>query len=665
MSNLGFRAADFRFQIELHGNNRLLEFVAIGPNPDQRWRRPLPEGQVIRLGRAPLQGWSVPWDLRISREHVDLKLVGGRLEVRCLETARNPAYRLGEAQRQFTIGAGEDFRIGGTTFRIDRVSGDAPTCTAPTGSAPTSTAPSSSAPASAESAAGPPRGTSEVEELKAQVAALQMQIAAQAEARRHESEAARLRPDSEVELLRAQVEALKTQVATQRRPADEKDRQIADLKARLAALQGGEQTTPAGEQSAASPPAAGSAPPAASPRAAQSPAPQPPAAAEPASRAAGRPDVEALKARLEAQAAAKRQTRQELGDDPYHDPLPPTPAPATAMARLEFVTPVAPPDEVSARPARDNGAHRGERKSTLFVLKAQIEAQAAKLRRSGKRGAAKATDSRQSDVEALKALLEARAAERDKARRSPSFPSKSSSGIRSSHITALLALHEARGAAREMAGRAEREAAGGDDDTDEVVLIEAADDEHKDPGPAEPLPRRIWRLLPRDVQEAARAMASGLVSDEAVKARLVAALNQLLITREFLTDAELHAALNAVAGGGQTSSRRSWTEGELRRAARHALARVLPGLARKAAPACSVPAARLLRGKSFGGSETLNADPHGATYVAAPAPPGCMLPVELVRIDAGTLAELRESSAEFRAAAAGNSAPARPPKAHS
>ncbi len=106
----------------------MLELVAIGPEPGQRWRRPLPMDQAVRVGRSPRSGWAVPWDLRISREHADLTLQGDRLHVRCLDTALNPAYRRGEVLKEFTIGAGEDFRIGGTSFRLDKIddAGQAP-----------------------------------------------------------------------------------------------------------------------------------------------------------------------------------------------------------------------------------------------------------------------------------------------------------------------------------------------------------------------------------------------------------------------------------------------------------------------------------------------------------------------------------------------------------
>lgn len=95
------------------------EFVAIGPGVNQTWRHRIPSDRAIRLGRSPRGGWAVPWDMRISREHADLLLEGDRLRIRCLATARNAIYLRGEPLADFTIGPGEDFRIGRTVFRVD------------------------------------------------------------------------------------------------------------------------------------------------------------------------------------------------------------------------------------------------------------------------------------------------------------------------------------------------------------------------------------------------------------------------------------------------------------------------------------------------------------------------------------------------------------------
>lgn len=99
----------------------MLELVAIGPEPDQRWRRPMPDASTVRLGRSPAGGWAVPWDMRISRDHADLIVAGDRLTVRCLESARNPAYYDGEAVKQLSVGVGEEFIIGKTRFVVGEI----------------------------------------------------------------------------------------------------------------------------------------------------------------------------------------------------------------------------------------------------------------------------------------------------------------------------------------------------------------------------------------------------------------------------------------------------------------------------------------------------------------------------------------------------------------
>lgn len=96
----------------------VLQLVANGPEPGQKFSRALPDGKTVRLGRAPTDGWQVPWDLYISREHADIRLEGERLHIRCLEEATNPAYYQGKALRELEIGVDEKFRIGKTTFRL-------------------------------------------------------------------------------------------------------------------------------------------------------------------------------------------------------------------------------------------------------------------------------------------------------------------------------------------------------------------------------------------------------------------------------------------------------------------------------------------------------------------------------------------------------------------
>jgi adenylate cyclase len=91
--------------------------VATGLDDQQYWRRELVEGEVIRIGRAPREGWAVPWDVLISREHADVELVAQGLRVRALETARNPIMYNEQMSTEFVAVPGDEFQIGRTVFQ--------------------------------------------------------------------------------------------------------------------------------------------------------------------------------------------------------------------------------------------------------------------------------------------------------------------------------------------------------------------------------------------------------------------------------------------------------------------------------------------------------------------------------------------------------------------
>lgn len=97
------------------------DLIAQGPTPSDRWRRPLPKESIpakpVVLGRTAT-GWSVPWDDRISRCHASLTWNGARLQVVRTLDARNPIFYKGLRQDEFTIGIGDHFVIGQTTFSL-------------------------------------------------------------------------------------------------------------------------------------------------------------------------------------------------------------------------------------------------------------------------------------------------------------------------------------------------------------------------------------------------------------------------------------------------------------------------------------------------------------------------------------------------------------------
>jgi adenylate cyclase len=96
------------------------DLIAQGPRPQDRWRRALPASSAsepIVLGRVS-HGWAVPWDDRVSRKHARVRWTGAVLEVSKLLDARNPIFYRGVRRDQFSVGLGEHFVIGQTTFSI-------------------------------------------------------------------------------------------------------------------------------------------------------------------------------------------------------------------------------------------------------------------------------------------------------------------------------------------------------------------------------------------------------------------------------------------------------------------------------------------------------------------------------------------------------------------
>ncbi len=107
----------------------MADLVAQGRHSQQRWRRPLPEGQAVILGRSA-GVWAVPWDHHVSRRHAELVWRNGALEVVCLPSASNPIFFQGREATRFRIAPGEHFVIGETTFTVvdqeARITDDAP-----------------------------------------------------------------------------------------------------------------------------------------------------------------------------------------------------------------------------------------------------------------------------------------------------------------------------------------------------------------------------------------------------------------------------------------------------------------------------------------------------------------------------------------------------------
>jgi adenylate cyclase len=81
------------------------------------WRHPLPHNPVS-LGRTSKSFWKVPWDRQISGLHATLLWQDGKLVVRRDPSTRNAIFVRGAASDEFSVGIGEQFVIGHTTFTV-------------------------------------------------------------------------------------------------------------------------------------------------------------------------------------------------------------------------------------------------------------------------------------------------------------------------------------------------------------------------------------------------------------------------------------------------------------------------------------------------------------------------------------------------------------------
>ena len=85
------------------------DLIAQGVEPQQRWRRSLPEGESVLLGR--LTGtWAVPWDQHVSRRHARLLWSGKRLEVVRAAGYAEPDFSSRQGSQSIYHRAGRAFR---------------------------------------------------------------------------------------------------------------------------------------------------------------------------------------------------------------------------------------------------------------------------------------------------------------------------------------------------------------------------------------------------------------------------------------------------------------------------------------------------------------------------------------------------------------------------
>jgi adenylate cyclase len=96
----------------------MADLIAQGPGSGEHWRRPLPEGRAVVLGREA--DWDVPWERFLSRRHAELTWQDGRLAVRRLPSGHNPLFTQGEAADSLLLQPGEHFVLGTTTLTVSQ-----------------------------------------------------------------------------------------------------------------------------------------------------------------------------------------------------------------------------------------------------------------------------------------------------------------------------------------------------------------------------------------------------------------------------------------------------------------------------------------------------------------------------------------------------------------
>ena len=93
------------------------DLIAQGTRREDRWRRRVPPGVSILLGRSAGR-WSASWDDHVSREHARIVLQDGKLHVHTLPGSKNPVFFQGKKRESFRVGLGQHFVIGQTTFTL-------------------------------------------------------------------------------------------------------------------------------------------------------------------------------------------------------------------------------------------------------------------------------------------------------------------------------------------------------------------------------------------------------------------------------------------------------------------------------------------------------------------------------------------------------------------
>lgn len=102
----------------------MLQLIAQGPEPRQRWRKTLPAGTPLNLGRGPAADLPVPWEDCLSSVHAVIECDAEAANIRRHNGAPNPIYLRGTEVDSDRLSPGEQFVIGGTRFLLVRVEVD-------------------------------------------------------------------------------------------------------------------------------------------------------------------------------------------------------------------------------------------------------------------------------------------------------------------------------------------------------------------------------------------------------------------------------------------------------------------------------------------------------------------------------------------------------------
>ncbi len=96
------------------------ELLAEGSEPRQRLKHALTGGQSFVLGRGMESDLIVPWDAAISRRHVRVTVIDGRVRIERFPEATNSLFHAGEIVDRCELRGGDQFVLGTTLFHLTR-----------------------------------------------------------------------------------------------------------------------------------------------------------------------------------------------------------------------------------------------------------------------------------------------------------------------------------------------------------------------------------------------------------------------------------------------------------------------------------------------------------------------------------------------------------------